>query len=104
MGRSVPLVPAGSAQGRVACPEDAGALTAVRSRGVEINVCPTCSGVWLDRGELERILSSKRIRGVAKGAFDFGSSAPDVAMGVADLGVAAVELIVDVVVGVLSGW
>jgi Zn-finger nucleic acid-binding protein len=24
--------------------------------GVEIDYCPTCRGVWLDRGELDRII------------------------------------------------
>lgn len=25
-------------------------------QGVEIDYCPTCRGVWLDRGELDKIL------------------------------------------------
>ena len=25
-------------------------------RGVEIDYCPTCRGVWLDRGELDKLL------------------------------------------------
>jgi len=28
--------------------------------GILIDVCPTCKGVWLDRGELEKILSRLR--------------------------------------------
>lgn len=27
------------------------------SRGIEVDVCPRCRGLWLDRGELERLLS-----------------------------------------------
>ena len=27
-----------------------------RARGVEIDYCPECRGVWLDRGELDKIL------------------------------------------------
>jgi Zn-finger nucleic acid-binding protein len=25
-------------------------------QGIEIDYCPTCRGIWLDRGELERII------------------------------------------------
>lgn len=27
------------------------------SRGIEVDVCPRCRGLWLDRGELERLMS-----------------------------------------------
>lgn len=27
-------------------------------RGVEIDYCPQCRGVWLDRGELDRIIEA----------------------------------------------
>ena len=27
-----------------------------RAHGIEIDYCPTCRGVWLDRGELDKIL------------------------------------------------
>ncbi|UWX03939.1 zf-TFIIB domain-containing protein [Pseudoxanthomonas sp. NC8] len=26
-------------------------------RGIEIDYCPACRGVWLDRGELDRLLA-----------------------------------------------
>jgi Zn-finger nucleic acid-binding protein len=32
-------------------------------QGVEIDYCPTCRGVWLDRGELDKIID--RSAGVA---------------------------------------
>ena len=32
-----------------------------RSRdGIEIDICANCGGVWLDRGELEKIIESER--------------------------------------------
>ncbi len=37
-----------------ACP-DANLVMTERS-GVEIDYCPTCRGVWLDRGELDKII------------------------------------------------
>lgn len=27
--------------------------------GIEIDICPKCRGVWLDRGELEKLAGSK---------------------------------------------
>jgi Zn-finger nucleic acid-binding protein len=31
-------------------------LTIAERQGVEIDLCPNCRGVWLDRGELDKIL------------------------------------------------
>lgn len=35
------------------------ALVAHHRGGVEIDVCPHCKGVWLDRGELEKLLDGR---------------------------------------------
>ena len=32
----------------------------VEKHGVLIDVCPSCKGVWLDRGELEKLMESAR--------------------------------------------
>jgi len=32
----------------------------VQKDGILIDVCPNCKGVWLDRGELEKLLSGVR--------------------------------------------
>lgn len=37
-----------------ACPETL--LVMTERTGVEIDYCPTCRGVWLDRGELDKII------------------------------------------------
>ncbi|MDB5468677.1 MAG: hypothetical protein JWR84_237 [Caulobacter sp.] len=42
------------------CPNDNAAMQKVVRDGVEIDMCPSCRGVWLDRGELEKILSGGR--------------------------------------------
>lgn len=36
-------------------------------QGIEIDYCPTCRGIWLDRGELEKLLErmSAQERGAA---------------------------------------
>jgi hypothetical protein len=38
------------------CPNDGAILTMSERSGVEIDYCPECRGVWLDRGELDKIL------------------------------------------------
>lgn len=38
------------------CPIDGTALVITDRSGVEIDFCPTCRGVWLDRGELDKII------------------------------------------------
>jgi Zn-finger nucleic acid-binding protein len=38
------------------CPVDGTLLTMSDRQGVEIDYCPTCRGVWLDRGELDKII------------------------------------------------
>jgi hypothetical protein len=38
------------------CPNCDSELKISDRRGVEIDYCPQCRGVWLDRGELDKIL------------------------------------------------
>ena len=38
------------------CPVDQSLLVMSERQGVEIDYCPTCRGVWLDRGELDKII------------------------------------------------
>jgi len=38
------------------CPVDGTALVMSDRQGVEIDYCPSCRGVWLDRGELDKII------------------------------------------------
>jgi Zn-finger nucleic acid-binding protein len=35
-------------------------MTQVNRQGVELDICPSCRGVWLDRGELEKLLEPLR--------------------------------------------
>jgi Zn-finger nucleic acid-binding protein len=50
------------------CPACSGELVELERSGVRIDACRQCRGVWLDRGELERIL--ERERRVVAGADD----------------------------------
>ena len=52
------------------CPNDNGPMQTVQRSGVEFDMCPTCRGVWFDRGELEKLMLEAR-----------GSSAPDQSTG-----------------------
>ncbi|AWB96336.1 hypothetical protein DCE93_12320 [Agromyces badenianii] len=58
------------------CPSDGTLLVMSERSGIEIDYCPNCRGVWLDRGELDKI--------VERGAREFGgqpqaASAPQAA-------------------------
>lgn len=50
------------------CPVDGAVLVMSERSGIEIDYCPTCRGVWLDRGELDKI--------VERAAREFGAQAP----------------------------
>ena len=39
------------------CPHCSAELRMTERSGVEIDYCPSCRGVWLDRGELDKILA-----------------------------------------------
>ena len=42
--------------GPMTCPHCAVPLVMSERQGIEIDYCPTCRGIWLDRGELDKIL------------------------------------------------
>ncbi|MDQ3641201.1 MAG: zf-TFIIB domain-containing protein, partial [Actinomycetota bacterium] len=39
------------------CPVDGTTLMMSERQNVEIDYCPQCRGVWLDRGELDKLIS-----------------------------------------------
>jgi hypothetical protein len=43
-------------QNQYLCPVDQTPLVMSERQGVEIDYCPSCRGVWLDRGELDKII------------------------------------------------
>ena len=45
-----------NASGPMTCPVDGATLVMSERSGIEIDYCPTCRGVWLDRGELDKII------------------------------------------------
>ncbi|MFE5311017.1 zf-TFIIB domain-containing protein [Isoptericola sp. NPDC056605] len=38
------------------CPHDQTVLVMSERKGIEIDYCPQCRGVWLDRGELDKLI------------------------------------------------
>ena len=38
------------------CPIDSADLVMTERQGIEIDYCPKCRGVWLDRGELDKVI------------------------------------------------
>ena len=70
------------------CPTDGTVLRRIERSGVHVDACPSCRGVWLDRGELDKIVERERadldefeqeIRGTAdsdRGSYDVGTTKP----------------------------
>lgn len=42
------------------CPNCNTGMTQIQRSEIEIDICPQCRGVWLDRGELEKLLQPVR--------------------------------------------
>lgn len=42
------------------CPVDGTTLLMSERQGIEVDYCPECRGIWLDRGELDKLLDRAR--------------------------------------------
>ena len=51
--------------GPMTCPVDGATLVMSERSGIEIDYCPTCRGVWLDRGELDKIIERNAAQSAA---------------------------------------
>ncbi|MBL8160273.1 zf-TFIIB domain-containing protein [Candidatus Saccharibacteria bacterium] len=51
------------------CPNDNTLLVMTERQGVEIDYCPQCRGVWLDRGELDKIIERGQGAGTSQHGF-----------------------------------
>lgn len=45
------------------CPNCTSAMQELNRNGVLLDVCTNCRGVWLDRGEMEKLLSMRPVNG-----------------------------------------
>ncbi len=52
------------------CPVDDTTLQMTEREGVEVDYCPECRGIWLDRGELDRIIERAGARDSGSGRRD----------------------------------
>jgi uncharacterized protein len=58
------------------CPVDSSDLVMTERQGIEIDYCPKCRGVWLDRGELDKIIERAAAPQAAQPAFAPQQPAP----------------------------
>ena len=49
------------------CPIDGTTLQMTDRQGIEVDYCPQCRGVWLDRGELDKIIEKSEQAAPAAG-------------------------------------
>jgi Zn-finger nucleic acid-binding protein len=61
--RPVPTKPIRRPVGGLKCPGCGGSMATVYSRGVAIDKCPDCAGMWLDPGELEEMVQDASVAG-----------------------------------------
>jgi Zn-finger nucleic acid-binding protein len=54
------------------CPIDNSDLVMAERQGIEIDYCPKCRGVWLDRGELDKIIERSAAQEQPRAALDEG--------------------------------
>ncbi len=65
-----------NAGGPMDCPVDGTALVMSERSGIEIDYCPQCRGVWLDRGELDKIIERSNAVAAAPSAAPVPAQAP----------------------------
>ena len=54
------------------CPNDNAAMQTMERGGVQFDMCPSCRGVWLDRGELEKLLDLPIVGDVRGDGYFYG--------------------------------
>lgn len=92
--------------GQAACPQCRASMGTLVPRGVELDGCPACRGVWFDGGELERVKAQP------PGPASTGSAAaqrPHLTMGLAGganwaLDANGFAAVFEIIAGFLDGW
>ena len=59
------------------CPKCGGAMRSYERNGITVDQCTDCRGIFLDRGELERLVDAENGRITAGGGDMSASSRPD---------------------------
>jgi len=60
----------GASTGTLTCPKCAGAMRTYERNGISIDQCTECRGVFLDRGELERLIDAEGAAYAGRGDAD----------------------------------
>ena len=55
------------------CPNDQTTLLISERQGIEIDYCPECRGVWLDRGELDKLIEKNATTTHADRRYEYDS-------------------------------
>lgn len=50
-----------NSHGRLTCPKDQGQMLHADAGGIWVERCDCCGGIWLDCGELDRLLRDKKV-------------------------------------------
>ena len=58
------------------CPNDNSSMQTVDRDGVQFDMCPSCRGVWLDRGELEKLMAAAQASAQAAAQANAPAAAP----------------------------
>lgn len=48
------------------CPIDDTVLQMTDRQGIEVDYCPACRGIWLDRGELDKLIEKSTVAAPAQ--------------------------------------
>ncbi len=48
----------GATTSDIKCPGDGAAMLTIKYRDVEVDTCPECKGLWLDKGEWEKLMEA----------------------------------------------
>jgi uncharacterized protein len=59
------------------CPVCDERMREISKHGVQLDICPSCKGIWLDRGELEKIVDAASGTGAAPDDVRAASAPPE---------------------------
>ena len=61
----------GHVKGNLCCPSDGERLFIIKHKGIELDLCGDCGGMWLDRGELDKLKSLSDGKGSGSEGSDY---------------------------------
>jgi Zn-finger nucleic acid-binding protein len=51
----------------VKCPNCSGEMREIKKYNAHVDYCPVCNGVWLDRGEIDKLIMAAPVSGGVEG-------------------------------------